>query len=122
MPEPAVRPSKDRGQVVPLMAGVLVVVALLAVGVAHVGSQAAGRARVQNAADAAALAAALQLDPADAEQIAGLLAGRNGAELVEVHRVDAVTVVHVRLGDHEAAAAARPVAGPNEAGLYEASP
>lgn len=93
------------------MGAVIVLVALITLGVAHVGRQAVDRARAQNAADAAALAAAVQLDPADAAQIARRLADRNGAELVEVHRIGPVVTVRVRLSGHDAVAAARPVAG-----------
>lgn len=92
------------------MAGVAVVIALMAVGLAHVGTEAIDRARAQNAADAAALGAALRLDPVVAERLAGAVAERNGAHLAGLHREGPVTVVEVRLGDQHAAAAARPVA------------
>ncbi len=95
------------------MAGFAVVIALVAVGLAHVGTEAIDRARAQNAADAAALGAALELDPAVAERLAGTVAQRNGARLAGLHREGSVTVVEVRLGDHHAVAAARPVAGPS---------
>lgn len=108
-------PSTQSGQVVPLMAGVIVLVALCALGVAFVGRQAVERARAQNAADAAALAAAVQLDPRRATVVAQTITSRNGARLVELHRDGAVVVVHVTVAGHGAVAAARPVAGPSGA-------
>lgn len=91
------------------MAGCVVVAALVGLGVAHVAVEATQRARAQNAADAAALAAALRLDPADARRVAGQVAAHNGATVTEVQRFGATTVVRVTIAGHRAVAAARPV-------------
>lgn len=92
------------------MAGVVTLVALCGLGVAHVGRGAVDRARAQNAADAAALAAAIAPDPSNARIVARQISARNGAVLVDEHRVERITVVRVRLSGHEASAAASPVA------------
>lgn len=106
----APRRGDPNGQVVPLMTGVVVLVALCAVGLGHLGAQAIDRARAQNAADAAALAAAVRFDANEAEVVAEQVARRNGATVTELRRVGVVTVVQVRRGDHDAIAAATPVA------------
>lgn len=104
------RSDADRGQVVPLVAAVVALVAMLALGIAGVARVAHDRARAQNAADAAALAAAVRLGPDDVEATARRLAEANGAELVELRREGTIVVVRVELGGLEAVAAARPVA------------
>lgn len=97
------------GQVVPVVAAVLVIVALLGIGAAELGQRVVERSRAQNAADAAVLGAALQPDAAVAERVASTLARRNGASLVSVDVVSDTWTVHVRSGSAEAVAAARPV-------------
>ena len=52
------RSRSQAGQVLPLVAALIALIALLAVAVGHVGTRAVGRARAQAAADAAALAGA----------------------------------------------------------------
>ena len=61
--EPSARCNGERGQVVPLLALVLVVVGAVAWAVGQVGLRAAEAARAQNAADAAALAGAATGEP-----------------------------------------------------------
>lgn len=96
------------GQVIPLVAGVVCLVAALGLGLATVGDRVVDRARAANAADAAALAAALEVDGTLATDRARTFAEHNGAELVECTRVGVVTVVRVRVDDAVVAAAARP--------------
>lgn len=108
--EPSPRAPNQRGQIVPLLAGVVTLVAVCALGVAQIGRGAVDRARAQNAADAAALAAAITPDPSNARSLAAHISARNGAVLVDEHRVGGITIVRVRLSDHEASAAATPVA------------
>ena len=104
------RPSRpaQQGQVVPLMAGVVVLVAMIGLGLAVFGSRMVDRARAQNAADAAALAAAVQPETAVATRVAEALAEGNHAEIVSVTWHGDVVVVRVRLGREQAVAAARP--------------
>lgn len=98
----------DNGQVVPLTIAVLVFATACAAGVGHLGARAVRRAQARSAADAAALVAALPLEQAIAARRARLVAERNDAELVDVVRSGATTVVRVRVGDVVATAAARP--------------
>lgn len=94
--------SNDRGQAVPLAAAMMAVVTVALVGLVPAGRALADRARARTAADAAALAAAV-----DGEAAARELAHANGAELIEVERTGDEVVVGVRLGDVEARARAR---------------
>lgn len=99
--------ASSRGQVVPLIAVVLLLAALVGVGLVHVGAAAARQSLAQAAADAAALAGAEQ-----GREAAAGLAAANGAELVgyreEVVALDAVDVeVVVRRRGHTARARAR---------------
>ncbi len=96
------------------MAGVLVLVAMLAVGAAGLGFRVVGRARAQNAADAAALAAAVEPDDGRARAVAARLAAGNGAELVSFRRASTTVVVVVEIAHRRATAAAEPV--PDAAG------
>ena len=86
-------PGVDRGQVTPLVAVVMAMVAVLIVGLVAVGDVLADRAVARTAADAAALAAASGTD-ADAASIAR----DNGAALLSVHRLGAEVEVEVRVG------------------------
>ncbi len=100
-----VHPIRDsRGNVSVLLTAVVVVAVLLAGALAHFGREVADKARAENAADAAALAAgdglALGRVPADACAAAGVVAAANGARLLTCHcrgtaarRVADVTVV-----------------------------
>ena len=85
--------SGERGQVVPLLAVVMVFVALVGVGLVHLAGASARRGAAQAAADAAALAGALA-----GESAAGEAASANGASLVSFRTdgLDVVVVVHRR--------------------------
>jgi hypothetical protein len=93
---------RDRGQVLPLFALLLAVVAGSAVLVAMVGRVVDDRARAATAADAAALAGA-----AEGREAAEELARRNGGVLEEFRQEGADTVVVVRVGHARAEARAR---------------
>jgi secretion/DNA translocation related TadE-like protein len=106
----AVRPRRDhpdhRGSVTVLMAAMLPVVLILAMGTADIGRALVARSRARAAADAAALAAAQELalptggDPAE---IARDYAARGGGELTActcaVGSYEAVVDVDVAVGD-----------------------
>lgn len=92
----------QRGQAVPLMAALLLVVALVGTGLVRVASESADRAATQAAADATALAGA-----SDGRVAAERLARRNGSELVAYEEVDLDVVVTVRRGRFTARARAR---------------
>ena len=94
--------SNDGGQALPLAAAMVAVVTIALVGLVPAAQALADRARARTAADAAALAAAV-----DGEHAARELAADNGAELVEFERSGDEVVVGVRLGDVEARARAR---------------
>ncbi len=83
----------DRGQVVPLVAVALVVVAAIGFVIVAVGEVLADRATARTAADAAALAAA-----ADGDEAAGRLARANGATVVAIYRDGRQVEVEVRVG------------------------
>jgi Flp pilus assembly protein TadG len=83
----------DRGQVVPLVAVVLLVVAGVAVAIVAVGGVLLDRASARTAADAAALAAAAA-DDAEAHDVAAA----NGAEVVEITRIGDQVEVEVSVG------------------------
>ncbi|GBC87789.1 hypothetical protein HRbin12_01807 [bacterium HR12] len=75
----------ERGAVTPIVAASLVVLAVMAMGLADVGRVLLAQGRAQTAADAAALAAAQSLafpTEMDPERAARDLARRNGAGLV----------------------------------------
>jgi Flp pilus assembly protein TadG len=97
----AVPPGSDRGQAVMLMAVVVVLAALVAVGVARAGAVVIDRQRAQTAADAAALAGASG-GPVAAQQ----LAASNGAVLVSYDQQGFEVTVVVRFGQVRARAAA----------------
>lgn len=79
--------SPERGAMTMAMAGVVAIVAFLAVAVAGLGMLFAARTQATNAADAAALAAAVATYPAasgvDPELAAVRAARANGARVVE---------------------------------------
>lgn len=107
------RTDRDGGQVVPLIAGVIVLVAVLALLVADLGHRAVNRASAQSAADAAALAAASAAQSAPARTVAVRLASRYGATVVDWWTHDSTVVVTVQLDGARATAAARSVTGPD---------
>ncbi|HEX6421140.1 MAG TPA: M15 family metallopeptidase [Acidimicrobiales bacterium] len=92
----------DRGQAVPLAAAMVAVFAVALAGLVPAGRAVADRARARTAADAAALAGAVE-----GEQAAGDLADDNGADLVDFTRSGDEVVVRVRVGAVEASARAR---------------
>ena len=91
----------ERGSVVPAMAGVLGVVALVAIGLGHLAQALVERAEAQSAADAAALAGVVEGRAGAAD-----LASRNGAELEQFGVWDRGVTVRVRRGRTEATASA----------------
>lgn len=104
LPGPAMsgpRFAADGGQLLPLVALVMVVALGAVVALGQVGRVLDDRARARTAADAAALAGAAE-GPAGAED----LARRNGATLEEVTVRQGTTVVRVRVGWVTARAAA----------------
>jgi hypothetical protein len=92
----------DRGQALPLAAAMLAVVTVALVGLVPVGLAVRERAAARTAADAAALAGAVE-----GEQAAHDLAAANGGELVAFRRTGDEVVVRVRVGDAVADARAR---------------
>lgn len=94
--------SGERGQVVPLLAVVMVFVALVGVGLVHLAAASARRGAAQAAADAAALAGA-----SAGESAAGEAASANGASLVSFRTDGLDVVVVVRRRDVTATARAR---------------
>jgi uncharacterized membrane protein len=95
-------PRRDRGQVVPLMAAVLALVAALAVGLVLLGNLVTHRAHAQTAADAAALAGAAR-GRAAAEEVAVA----NDGDLESIVVKGAEVEVTVRVGDARATSRAR---------------
>lgn len=94
--------ARERGQILPLVALLLALTAGAAVLVAQVGRVVDERARAATAADAAALAGAVE-GRSGAEE----LARRNGAVLVAFRQEGPDTVVVVRVGRARAEARAR---------------
>jgi len=101
------RSRDQRGQTVPLIAAMLVLVGVLGAGVVHVAAAEARRSAAQAAADAAALAGA-----ADGEEAARAVAEANGAVLTSYVEIDLDVVVAVRRGDVRASARGRWTATP----------
>ena len=99
---PARRPPGARGQTTPLMVLALALVVAAALVVGHTGVLLAARARAEHAADAAALAGAL-----DGRAGAAAAAHANGAALVEFEVAGDVVTVSVRRGDVSARASAQ---------------
>lgn len=90
-----------RGQATPLWAVVLVLAALLLVPTGRLVAAAVDRTHARSAADAAALAGAL-----DGEDEARRIAIANGARLVEYQAVHDLVEVTVVVGDRRATARA----------------
>lgn len=97
----------DAGQVVPLVAIAVVVMAGAVLVVTAVGGVLADRTAARTAADAAALAAAIESDRAAAD-----LAHLNGAELLSIRRMGDQVEVEVRVGRATARARAETVRTP----------
>jgi len=102
--------SRDRGSVVVLVAALLTLGALLAIGIGYLGRAADDRARAQTAADAAALAAAdalaLGRTSAGAAAAAGRIARANGGVLLTCVCGGGTAEVTVAVGPARAAARA----------------
>ena len=93
---------RDAGQILPMVAVVLLVVALTGLLVVRLGVQIDRRARAQSAADAVALAGA-----GEGEDRAGSVAEANGVVLESFEARGYEVEVVVRLGDERATARAR---------------
>lgn len=91
----------SRAQATPLVAIVLVLAALLLVPLALLARATIERADAQNAADAVALAGALE-----GEREAEVVAALNGAELLTYERIGDTVEVVVAVGDRRATARA----------------
>lgn len=107
LPRPTARcprsaPPRDAGQVVPLMAGLLALAAVVLVGLVALGNVVAQRAHAQTAADAAALAGA-----ADGRRAAITTAAANDGDLESFVVKGAEVEVRVRVGDVRATSRAR---------------
>ena len=100
----------ELGQVTPLVAVAVLLVAGVGVAIVAVGGVLADRALARTAADAAALVAAVDSDAAAAS-----MARANGAELVAVHRHGAQVEVEVRVGRATARARAEVTRHPGSA-------
>ena len=97
----------EDGHALALVVVVITVLAVIAIGLARLGAQAADLSRARVAADAAALAAASEGAPAGRR-----LALANHAEVVQIAESGGVVRVTVRVGDMTATAAATLVEGP----------
>lgn len=95
-------PRAEHGQALPLMAGVVALVAVLTLGVVRVGEVVTDRARAHTAADAAALAGA-----SGGRAMAEEVAVDNGGDLVAFVHLRSEVEVTVRVGGVEAIARAR---------------
>jgi hypothetical protein len=93
--------NDERGQVLPLLAVLMVVIGVAAMGVGKVGAAAASRAQAQTAADAAALAGA-----AGGKSSADALARQNGGRLERYSEKGRTVAVTVQVGAARATAKA----------------
>lgn len=91
----------ERGSVLPLLALGLALVLVAGLFLVGLAGAAVERAKAQTAADAAALAGAVE-----GRQAAAELARRNGGELVELRVAGDETIVRVRVGETVAEARA----------------
>jgi hypothetical protein len=98
--------TEERGQVVPLVAIVVVLVGLLCLGLVRLGGSAGEASRARTAADAAALAGA-----AGGEAAARELARVNGGRVVRYELDGSEVEVVVEVGDHQAVARAAATGG-----------
>ncbi len=97
--------ARDGGQALPLGAAMVAVVTVALVALVPAARAVADRARARTAADAAALAGAVE-----GEQAARDLAGANGATLLAFERDGDEVVVQVEVGEVDAYARARATA------------
>lgn len=111
--------TTERGQVLPLVALVVVLGGVCTVLLGRIGAAAVDRARARTAADAAALAGA-----AEGVGAARSIAAANGGEVVSYATAGADVVVRVRVGDATAPARARREGGASwrELGIHAGSP
>lgn len=91
-----------KGQVLPLLAVLVVAAGMAVVWLGRIGEAAVDRARARTAADAAALAGA-----ADGRSAAAAVAAANGGRLVAYREEGSDVAVRVRVGGAEASARAR---------------
>jgi hypothetical protein len=96
------RGEADQGQATPLAVAMMALVLVAMVGLVPVGHVLADRAAARTAADAAALAGAVE-----GEEAARALADRSGASLLSFRRDGDEVVVRVRVGGADAYARAR---------------
>jgi hypothetical protein len=89
--------SPDLGQATPLLVAALALVVVVALGVVRIATVVGDRARAHTAADAAALAGAIEGRPAAAD-----IAAANGGILVTFEHAGGQVEVRVRVGDAEA--------------------
>jgi D-alanyl-D-alanine carboxypeptidase/Putative Flp pilus-assembly TadE/G-like len=101
----------DGGQIVPLAAAMVALCCLALLALVPVAGALDDRARARTAADAAALAGAV-----DGERAARQVAGANGADLLDVEGRGDEVVVRVRVGEVEAYARARATRRPEAFG------
>jgi uncharacterized membrane protein len=100
-------PLNNQGQILPLMALLVLLAVGLAILAAELGAVAVERAQARTAADAAALAAATErIDP---EKAARIIATSNGATLESFRRDGSEVVIVVRVGRARATAKAQSV-------------
>ena len=100
---------RERGQVLPLVAVVMVLAGVACVAAGRLGSKAVAEAGATTAADAAALAGA-----AEGREAAGRIAAANGAVVAEFERLGADTRVRVvSPAGAQASARARRAGGPS---------
>ena len=100
--------ADDDGQALPLVIGVVAVLAVLLVGIGWYGHSLVDAAQARTAADAAALAGA-----AEGRSAAGAMAAANGGELIVYRELGADVLVTVRVG--RATASARATGGASRA-------
>lgn len=109
------RARSDAGQVLPLVAAAIGIVALAIVVVGLVGQRAVTRAQARTAADAAALAAAVA-----GADVGNEIAGANGADTSSVNVDGQIAVASVTIGDMSASARAEGLLLPGADGLAPA--
>ncbi|MCD9624440.1 pilus assembly protein TadG-related protein [Rhabdothermincola salaria] len=102
VPSRARRFRGDRGQAVPVVAGALALVMVLGFGAVRLAGVVTDRARAHSAADAAALAGAVE-----GRAAADRLAAANGGRVMAFESYGDEVEVTVRVGDAEAVARAR---------------
>lgn len=96
-------PAGERGNVTPVVIGLVALILMLVLGLADLGTFFLARSKAQTAADSAALAAAAELIPGggagDPERQAARFAQANGARLLSCacRRGDRVALVRVAL-------------------------